>query len=442
MFVLLFATLCNAQTPSIFTDNLKKNREPDPRARVYMPAVKIIGQSDASGRFVKNANNLLKEGNGQAELINKDLTVLTSTKDHKPYIVLDFGKEIHGGLQIVTGLMKSKASVNIRVRFGESVSETMSDIDTLTGATNDHAMRDFNINLPWLGGIEVGNSGFRFVRIDLLDANVELLLKEVRAIFIYRDIPYLGSFKSNDERLNKIWETGAYTVHLNMQQYLWDGVKRDRLVWVGDMHPEVMTINSVFGYNDVVPKSLDLIRNVTPLPSWMNGISSYSMWWIIIHKDWYNYQGNLSYLKEQQTYLSSLLRHLMTKVKDNREQLDGNRFLDWPSSENKEAVHAGLQAMMIMSLDAGAELSDIMGDKTLAQDCRNTVQQLKKHVPDIANSKQAAALMSMAGLISPESGEEFINKGGVKDFSTFYGYYMLEAKAKAGNYQGGLDNIR
>ena len=47
-----------------------------------------------------------------------------------------------------------------------------------------------------------------------------VLLKEVNAIFSYRDIPYLGSLQCSDERLNEIWETGAYTVHLNMQHYL------------------------------------------------------------------------------------------------------------------------------------------------------------------------------------------------------------------------------
>lgn len=440
--MILVSGIALAQTPEIFMENKAKGRVKDPRSRVYMPAVKVTYKSDHTGEFIKNESNLLREGNGQAELINKDLTVLKSSKNVRPFIVLDFGKEIHGGLQLVTGLMDSKVPVKVRIRFGESVSEAMSEIDTLSGATNDHAMRDMNIDLPWLGSIEVGNSGFRFVRIDVLDAEVELLLKEVRAIFTYRDIPYLGSFKSSDERLNQIWETGAYTVHMNMQQFLWDGIKRDRLVWVGDMHPEVMTINSVFGYNEVVPKSLDLIRNVTPIPTWMNGISSYSMWWVIIHKDWYNYHGNLAYLKEQRSYLVSLLQHLMTKVTDNKEQLDGNRFLDWPSSENKEAVHAGLQAMMIMSLNAGAELCDILGEKAVAQQCRKTALSLGKHVPEIANSKQAAALMSMAGLISAKAGDDFISKNGVNDFSTFYGYYMLEAKAKAGNYQGAIDNIR
>ena len=83
-------------------------------------------------------------------------------------------------------------------------------------------------------------------------------------MLVIRDIPYVGSFRSDDERLNRIWEVGAYTVHLNMQDYLWDGIKRDRLVWLGDMHPEVRTINAVFGHNPVVAQSLDVTRDVTP----------------------------------------------------------------------------------------------------------------------------------------------------------------------------------
>lgn len=431
-----------AQGPSVFTDNLKKDREKDPRARVYMSPVRIVYQSDSTGKWIENANGLLKEGNGQAELINRKLTKMKSDKDRKPYIILDFGIEIHGGLQLVTGYMKDKNPVQVRIRFGESISETMADVDTASGAMNDHGMRDFKLDLPWLGGIEVGNSGYRFVRIDLLDPNVELLLKEIRAVFIYRDIPYLGSFKSNDERLNKIWETGAYTVHLNMQQYLLDGIKRDRLVWVGDMHPEVMTINSVFGYNEVVPKSLDLIRDATPLPAWMNGISSYSMWWIMLHRDWYRYQGDKNYLKAQKTYLVALLCHLMSKTKDGGEQLDGKRFLDWPSSRNKEAIHAGLQAMMVMSLTAGAELCEVLGEYETAKKCRTTVSALRKYIPDVGDSKQAAALLGLAELIPAKTANNFISKGGVNNFSTFYGYYMLQAKAKAGKYQDAIDNIK
>jgi len=354
-----------------------------------------------------------------------------------------FWREIKGECEIVNTTGNKSRVEQVRIGFGESVSETMVDVGN-EGATNDHAMRDFVVQLPWLGRLEVGNSGFRFVRIDLVDPDTKIEIKEISATFTFRDIPYLGSFTCNDERLNQIWMTGAYTVHLNMQDYLWDGVKRDRLVWVGDMHPEVMTINSVFGNNEVVPKSLDLARDLTPLPNWMNGISSYSMWWILIQRDWYFYQGNLDYLKQQKAYMIALLHQLTTKIDaDGKEILDGGRFLDWPSSENKEAIHAGLQSMMVMTFQAGVELCTILGDQETAKLCSSSVEKLKKHIPVIAGSKQAAALLSLSGLVVPEkSNAEVLAKDGVHKMSTFYGYYMLKSRAQAGDYQGAIDNIR
>src|SRR3989304_5877073 len=224
---------------------------------------------------------------GQILKNNRSVCKMRSKEGLTASLLLDYGKELHGGLQMVLDVSSKNIPARFRVRFGESVGQAMSEIGGTTNATNDHAMRDFIISVPRTGKIEFGNTGFRFVRIELLDTGITVMLKEIRAIFVYRDIPYLGSFQCNDERLNKIWETGAYTVHLNMQDYLWDGIKRDRLVWIGDMHPETSTIAAVFGNNEVVPKSLDLARDITPLPEYMNGMVSYSMWWVIIHHDWY-----------------------------------------------------------------------------------------------------------------------------------------------------------
>jgi hypothetical protein len=57
-----------------------------------------------------------------------------------------------------------------------------------------------------------------------------------------------------------------------------------------------MTISNVFGYNEVVPESLDLARDSTPLPGWMNGMYPYSMWWVLAERDWYWYNGDKEYL--------------------------------------------------------------------------------------------------------------------------------------------------
>ena len=63
-------------------------------------------------------------------------------------------------------------------------------------------------------------------------------------MLVYLDVPYLGSFHCSDALLERIWDVAAYTVHLNMQQYIWDGIKRDRLVWMGDLHPEIASIQN------------------------------------------------------------------------------------------------------------------------------------------------------------------------------------------------------
>ncbi|MCD7930795.1 MAG: alpha-L-rhamnosidase [Tannerellaceae bacterium] len=408
----------------------------------YLSPTRIIGKEAKGDLQIINEECLLPEGTGQADLANKNSCLFKSSHTDTPYIILDFGKELHGGIQIVAGHISTGKPAKFRIRFGESVSETLVDIGE-KGATNDHAIRDLVLEIPQWGKVEFGNTGFRFIRLDLIDSNTQIQINEIRAKSVYQDIPYLGSFHSNDELLNQIWMTGAYTVHLNLQDYLWDGIKRDRLVWIGDIHPEVATVNSVFGYNDAVPRSLDLARDNTPLPNWMNGHSSYSLWWIITHKDWFLHHGDINYLKEQKNYLIPLLRQLISMIdEDGKEQLNGVRFLDWPSSGNPQAVHAGLQALMIWALSDGKYLCSVLNEKETAFECEQAITRLQRYIPESNGSKQAGALLGLSGLIDSQKADEIITINGVQDFSTFYGYYMLQALAKAENYDAALESIR
>ena len=444
ILLLLVHHLFYGQLPPIFDDDDEARSSHSKMVKTYLTPQKIIWQSDNSNTYIKNEASLLKKGNGQVAVNDKNQFRLISTETHRPSIILDYGKEIHGGVKISMGIRPNKTPLKLRLRFGESVSETMSDVGGKNTATNEHSLRDFIIEVPWLGSIEVGETGFRFLKIDLVDANESAPIKEIAAAFTYRDIPYLGAFESSDKRLNNIWMTGAYTVHLNMQNYLWDGIKRDRLVWVGDMHPEVMTINTVFGKNNIVPKSLDLARDQHPLPQWMNGISSYSMWWLLIHKNWYDYHGDLNYLKEQELYMIALLDQLITFIdKDNKEVLNGNRFLDWPTSTDPKAIHAGLQAMMIMTFEAGAEMMKALKRPDLQKKYDKIYKKLKTHTPKENTSKQAASLMMLADIADvKKTNTKILKKDGVQNMSTFYGYYILEAMAKADDHLGAINVIR
>lgn len=400
----------------------------------YLTPVRVV----CSRGDIGNADHLLEPFPGQVYNVEPEGAVFSKGD----YVVLDFGKEIQGGLQLVRDSRGSK-NVRFRIVFGESVSEALSSVDAPgSTATNDHAVRDFELAVPWMGNIEVGNSGFRFVRVELAeDGGKEVSLQAVRAVSKYRDVPYLGSFRCSDERLNQIWQTGAYTVHLCMQEYLWDGIKRDRLVWMGDMHPEIMTLNTVFGNQAVVRKSLDYVRDKTEPTDWMNGICSYSLWWIILQHHLYRWYGDKAYLEEQGAYLMALLHTVMENVDGNRENYPGRRFIDWPSNDQPDVIHAGLQALTIRALEAGAEMAECLGYDYLQKECSVVAQQMRTYIPDAVDNSQAAALLSIVGLMDPEAASDIILKNGPEKFTSFMGYYLLEALAQSGHYAQAMDLI-
>ena len=388
--------------------------------------------------LVSNAELFLKPYVGQVSTDEPDVVNFAPGGS----VLLDFGKEIQGGIQIVRSMSGDKAPARFRLCLGESVSEALSDVrEEGSTATNDHSVRDFDISVPWLGVAEYGNSGFRFARLDYLGDDDEIGIVAVRAISKYRDIPYLGSFRCDDDRLNQIWRTGAYTVHLNMQEYLWDGIKRDRLVWIGDMHPEVMTVGTVFGNHEVVRKSLDYVRDKTEPSSWMNGICSYSLWWIIIQHHLYQWYGDMDYLQEQKFYLAKLLENVLSNVRGSKEAYQDGRFIDWPSNDQPDVIHAGLQALTVRALEAGAEMSRLLGDGFLTDMCSQTAKAMREYVPDHVGNSQAAALLAIEDMMDAGEASDIILANGPEKFTSFMGYYLLEALAKGGRYSETMDLI-
>lgn len=400
----------------------------------YLTPVRIVCTSGT----VEKAENLMQPYVGQVSTDEPEVT----TFGKGGYVLLDFGKEIQGGIQLVRNISGSK-SVKFRIVFGESVTEVLSSVDAPgSTATNDHAVRDFELAVPWLGSVEVGSSGFRFVRVELADGDGgEVPLVAVRAISKYRDAPYLGSFRCSDERLNQIWQTGAYTVQLCMQEYLWDGIKRDRLVWMGDMHPEIMTLNTVFGNQAVVRRSLDYVREKTPATQWMNGICSYSLWWIILQHHLYQWYGDKAYLQEQQAYLTQLLHTVMANMDGSRENYQEGRFIDWPSNDQPAVIHAGLQALSVRALEAGAQLVGWLGDEKLQIECTRAANALREFVPDMAGNSQAAALLSIQGMVDAREASEIILRNGPEKFTSFMGYYLLQALAVGNHFTEAMDLI-
>lgn len=414
----------------------------DPRVRTLVMPTRVVWISaNCESSSVANAEILLAKRHGQVPegLFLAGSGCRLENKGAPASVLVDFGREMHGGVQLASGGPSGK-NVKVRVRCGESVAEAMSELGE-RGACNDHAIRDGVIDLPWLGMREVGNTGFRFVRVDLVSKGV-LSLESVRAISLMRPMAQQGAFSCSDARLNQVWSTAVRTLHLCCQDYIWDGIKRDRLVWMGDMHPEVSSLMAVFGKQDVLPASLDYMRETTPPEKWMNTMPSYTLWWIRCQHDWYRYTGDLAYLKTQHAYIKAVFANLVKFIgADNRCTMGG--FLDWPTQHNPKAVAAGMQALMLMTFEDGARLASALGDAGLEAQCQAGAARLRQYKPAPEGSKQVAALLALAGLNDAQAmNAQVLSQNGVQGVSTFYGYYMLEAMAKAGDVQRGIDTVR
>ena len=402
--------------------------------RTYVAPERIVWQSTGASA-PRNAELLLGINPGQVHVWDKVCCQLEQN-GQPAGILLDFGSEIHGGIQIFFGNL-SAPDLKVRIRLGESVTEAMNDL------RNEHSVRDAVFAVPWMGLLEFGQTGFRFLRIDTVGEKNSIEIRGVRAVASMRADPLLGSFKCSAKPLDRIWATGARTVQLCMQDYLWDGPKRDRLVWIGDMVPEADVISAVFGNHILVSKSLDFIRAKTPPDEWMNTISSYSLWWIIIQRNWFFNQGDRNYLQSQLDYLWKLVQHISAFIDKNGNHSLPAAMLDHPTALNPAAVAAGTHAHLFLALTAAEEIFKWLQLHAKAGFCAKLAARLATRKIDHQNSKPAAALFAISGLADPTAiNSACLAREPLADFSPFFAHFILEARAMAGDHPGCLDAIR
>lgn len=353
------------------------------------------------------------------------------------WILLDFGMEYNGGVQIICQDMMGKKNARLRIRFGESAMECMSDIG-YKGATNDHSVRDQVLLAPWVGILEYGHTGYRFIRIDNCD-EVTVSFMQIYGVYEHSGKDILGTFHSSDERLNRIWDVGVRTVYLNNNDLITDGIKRDRLVWIGDIHPEMLSLSTLYGRFAPIEKSLDFIKRQTPLPAWMNNIPTYSMWWMIILHDYYLRTGCMDYLAEQKEYLLGLLKQIDENISPEGEILYTGYLLDWPTHEQPDEI-PGVRALNVLAVQKAAKILAF-----LKEDCdlpEKILAKLAQKRYPVADKKQVKAFECLAyGEHTPET-LRFLTQGGVKGFSTFMIYYILKSIVLCGGEDESVELLK
>ena len=374
---------------------------------------KIIGSEKAT-----NVENLLKKCPLQIGLTETENSLVNF--ETGGYVILDYGKELCASLRLLTFY---SGRARARVRFGESLTECCAELGGEQNATNDHAIRDYEVELPDYSGMTLPQTGFRFVRIDFY-GNVRLKAAIAESVILRKKAKYI--YQGRDERISQIFETAKRTVDLCAASgYVWDGVKRDRLVWIGDMHPEMLALTSLYGRVPAIERSLDFVKKQTPLPMWMNGFPTYSMWWIMIVADYYERTGAADFAKKQIPYLEGLLAQMDGCVKEDGALAYPFLFVDWPTHETPQAETGG-RAINIMAVKkAIALLKAFDRDTTTAEGILKRLLQVEI---DCGGKKQVIGLKHFAVGITEEEKKQLV-EGNARGMSTFMSYYILKAVA-------------
>ena len=147
-------------------------------------------------------------------------------------LVLDFGEELVGILEIT---VEAESATTVELIEGEDLEEALLVKDPFPSEHWYHQPRDVLSLQP--GAQAVRNQGrraFRYVNI-LVHGPGRLRLRRAQMTLEHAPVAELGSFSCSDALLNDAWSISRRTMKLCMQGFYEDGIKRDGMLWIGDL---------------------------------------------------------------------------------------------------------------------------------------------------------------------------------------------------------------
>jgi len=348
-----------AETPRAVFDIIgreyQRNLDDFPPA-IMFPA-KIVEAHPGNGSLKNVAGILARRGPG--------MKIAAPHSFGGPSLIVDFGRETVGYLRLRT---ISESGVGLKLFFGETLTECFHFPPRVTllyrMLTEDVAVA------PGRQEWESNNrQGFRFVRIEFVNGRppVEIQALSVRTS-IY-PVTNKGYFACSDPLLNKIWETGRRTLHLCMQEYYLDAIKRDRFLWVGDTRMEALINYYIFGDQELFRYSWKKIAETqyrdggipSSLGEGASMIWDYVAWWLIALVDYRLHTGDLKFAASLKENIVKAMDWLISKSgRDGLINVPANKTEGWMCVlNNKRGKDVLMNSLFHRSLRG---VSEIMGD--------------------------------------------------------------------------------
>ncbi|MGC8842853.1 MAG: family 78 glycoside hydrolase catalytic domain, partial [bacterium] len=322
--------------------------------------------------------------------------------------------------------------------------------------------------------------GFRYVMLTLRNLRKPVRIYSLKTYLTTYPVAEIGTFRSSDYMLNRIWEISKHTERLCMEDTYVDCPAYEQTFWVGDSRNEALINYTTFaGYPlskrclKLVPKSL--YRSPLPesqVPSgWQNVLTAWSILWMLACKEYYHFTGEWEFLEEIYPYLLQTAKNFKKFIND-KGLLDiyAWNMLDWaPMDTPGSGVVTHQNALLVKALKETAEIARILGrsedEKFLLEFGENLKKAINEHLWDEERkayidsihkdgtrssvlSLQTQVIIYLSDCATGERKriiEEYLLEPPldfVKIGSPFMSFFYFEALAKMGKIERILEEIR
>lgn len=260
--------------------------------------------------------NSIEQKPSEWQLARKRIKAVDIKKGHDGSLLVDFGKETMGYLV----LENIQGEGLVEIYYGESREEALD---------KEHCETLDKFEVSGSGFQVPESKAFRFVYIET-DVTIGKIAMDYE--YLPFDDKKSGSFRCNDEELNRIWEVGAYTMDLTTREFFMDGIKRDRWTWSGDAIQSYL-MNYYLRFDlDCVKRTIRQLRGKDPVTAHVNTIMDYTFYWFKSVLDYYLYSGDEAFVQEMYPRMKTLMDYCLGRV--NAEgmaegQPDDWIFVDW-----------------------------------------------------------------------------------------------------------------
>lgn len=399
-------------------------------------------------------------------------TVFTTRGRHGVHATLDFGREVVGFPRLA--IKGARGGEVVALGYSELLEHgrvvpnrcEVRYADRYIARPGDQSWEAFD------------KRAFRYLQIDVYNAPQGLTIEDLSLNFTTYDVAERGRFESSDDRLNRIWEIGAWTVQLNMEDAYTDCPWRERAQWLGDLRIEGLCNFYAFGDELLLRRGIRQMAISRKIGGLIQGcypndaghtLPPFALIWALCLDDHHQQTGDRRFAREMLPALKDTLAFFEKHTNRHGMVQDppGWNFVDWtPLATWGEA--ASVNGLYILALDAGARLGRVAGETALANRWSRRAETLRQNLRERLwdaeagilretrngdaifhkYSQNSTALAVLAGVLTGEEAAQALRtvltpaEFCVEIGTPYFAFYFLDALFQAGLRAEALDYLR